>query len=163
MQVKVHVHGSGFPPPTDRFLIYGASRDTMALTRILVNGGADVDIVHPSPVPESLLLELPVPGYDVSVLAVRDDPPAVLAYRTLFVDASYYEIPIPDSLSYAIGARRAGVPISTVADYALENSAAATIAVTGSGGKTTTVSLVAHVLKSCGRKSVYSYRSGPIN
>ncbi len=153
MSVKIRIHGGGVPPPIDRYLIYGASRDTIALSRILVNEGADVDIVHPSPVPESLLLELPVSRYDVSVFAVSDESPAVLAYRTLFVDASYCEIPTPDGLSYAIGARRAGVPVSSVADYALGNSAAATIAVTGSGGKTTTASIVAHVLRSCGRKA----------
>ena len=152
MSVKLRIHGSGLPPPTDRFLVFGASRDTMALSRILVNGGADVDMVHPSPIPGSLLLELPASRYDVSVLAAQDDPQAARAYRTLFVDASYFEIQTPDDLSYAIEARRAGVPVSSVADYALLNSAAATIAVTGSGGKTTTASLIAHLLKAGGRR-----------
>ena len=151
MSVRLHIHARGFPPPSDRFLIYGASRDTVALSRILVNGQADVDIVHPSPIPESLLLELPPSRYDVSVLEESDDSQAALPYRTLFVDASYSQIPAPDSLSYVIRARRAGVPISSVGAYVLDHAAAATIAVTGSGGKTTTASLVAHMLRSCGR------------
>ena len=136
MSFRLRIHARGFSLPSDRFLIYGASRDTIALSRILVNGEADVDIVHPSPIPESLLLELPQSRYDVSVLAEGDDLQAALAYKSLFVDASYSQVPPPDSLSYVIRARRAGVPISSVAAYVLEHAAAATIAVTGSGGKT---------------------------
>ena len=130
----------------------GPAATPIALSRILVNGEADVDIVHPSPIPETLLLELPQSRYDVSVLAEGDDLQAALAYKSLFVDASYSQVPPPDSLSYAIRARRAGVPISSVSAYVLEHAAAATIAVTGSGGKTTTASLIAHMLKSCGRR-----------
>ena len=92
MSVRLHIHARGFPPPSDRFLIYGASRDTVALSRILVNGQADVDIVHPSPIPESLLLELPPSRYDVSVLEESDDSRAALHLGALFVDASYSQM-----------------------------------------------------------------------
>ena len=152
MSFKLSIHVRGFPRSRDRFLIYGASRDTVALSKILANEEADVDIVHPSPIPESLLSELPSSRYAASLLRELDDPEAILSYSTLFVDASYGQIPPPDRLSYVIRAQQKGVPISSVAAYVLERASAGTIGVTGSGGKTSTASLIAHLLKAAGQK-----------
>ena len=152
MSFKLSIHVRGFPRSRDRFLIDGASRDTVALSKILANEEADVDIVHPSPIPESLLSELPSSRYAASLLRELDDPEAILSYSTLFVDASYGQIPPPDRLSYVIRAQQKGVPISSVAAYVLERASAGTIGVTGSGGKTSTASLIAHLLKAAGQK-----------
>lgn len=134
----------------DRALIYGLSRDTAALSCALAREGVQVHIVHPDKAPCSLrdLVGGLNQAIRVSECWQRD---ADVDCDALFVDASYQAILPPHKLSCAIAAERADVPVLSVADYVFERAPGLTVGVTGSGGKTTTASLIAHILGAAGR------------
>lgn len=134
-----------------RVLIYGASRDTAVLRTILAAVGADVDFVHPTSVADDLGTDFPAAVAGHRVAEPCDVPSRPFEYDAVFVDTSYDEILPPDKLWCSVEAKRAGALVSCVADYVLAGSNALTIGVTGSAGKTTTASLIAHILRTAGR------------
>ena len=132
-----------------RALIYGASKDTIALARALATEGILSHIVHPESLPPSFTVAASELGDEIALSESWDERGAS-EYGVLFVDASYGHILPPDKLPCAIEARDAGVPVLSLADYAFAHAAAMTIGVTGSAGKTTTASLIAHLLETSG-------------
>src|SRR3989338_6272621 len=67
---------------------------------------------------------------------------------------------VPPALPGIQKARKAGVPVISEMDLALQQIQVPTIAVTGTNGKTTTVHLIHHLLQTAGKKSVLAGNVG---
>ncbi|HXB70731.1 MAG TPA: UDP-N-acetylmuramoyl-L-alanine--D-glutamate ligase [Candidatus Acidoferrales bacterium] len=127
-------------------LVVGMKRSGMASVELLVRHGADVlatDLKPLDQLPEArdLLARLHVP--------FAPQTPEVFAN----CDRIVLSPDVPADLPPLVEARRRGVPVIGEVELAAPYLKGRTIGITGSNGKTTTTSLIGHILREGGRES----------
>jgi UDP-N-acetylmuramoylalanine--D-glutamate ligase len=130
-----------------RIAVIGLAREGLALTRFLVECGAQVT-VSDSKTREQLQANLAQLA-DLPVRYVLGEHPSSL----LETDIVFLSPGIPLDIPLVRAARERRLPISTETRLFLELCPAPVIGVTGSSGKTTTVTLVGEMGKTAGRRT----------
>jgi UDP-N-acetylmuramoylalanine--D-glutamate ligase len=137
-EAEVNLKGKGV-------LIVGLARQGMAMARFLVGEGAQVTVTDVQPAealaePLATLAGLPI-HYAL------DGHPLSLLDNTDLVCLSGG---VPTTIPLVSEARRRTIPLSNDGLLTLERTAATVVGITGSGGKTTTTTLVGLILKAAG-------------
>lgn len=125
-----------------RVVIIGAARQGLALAEYLAGKGAKVVLNDMRPAEE--LAEAQTRLADFKIEWVLGEHPISLAEKAKLLCPSGG---VPSDLPLVVAARRNGVPISNDSQIFLEAAPCTVIGVTGSSGKTTTVTLVARILR----------------
>ncbi len=131
-----------------RVTIIGLGREGTALARFLAGRGAEVtasDIKGPDALASSLRK---LEGLNVR-LFLGQHPPEVLNCDVLFLSPG-----VPQEAPVAVEARRRSIPISSETRLFTRLCPAPVIGITGSSGKTTTVSLVGRMLAAAGLRTL---------
>jgi len=137
-EAQVNLKGTGV-------LVVGLARQGMAMARFLVGEGAQVTVTDVQPAealaePLATLAGLPIH------YALGGHPLSRLDNTDLVCLSGG----VPTTIPLVAEARRRGIPLSNDALLTLERSAATVMGITGSGGKTTTTTLVGLILKAAG-------------
>ena len=130
-----------------RATIIGLGREGTALARFLVEQGARVTVSDVK-VPEALAANLAqLADLDVQY-ALGGHPPEILDADVLFLSPG-----VPDDAPAVIEARRRGVALSSETRLFTRLCPSPVIGITGSSGKTTTVTLVGKMLEATGLRT----------
>ncbi len=128
-----------------RVIVLGLGIEGVDVARYAAQQGATSITIHDARPPEALsdrieqLRGLPI-RYELAT-----NPAAIAESDIVFVSQS-----IPLTHPAILEARERGVPLSSMTNAFLEQCPGPTIGITGSSGKTTTTSLVAHILATAG-------------
>ncbi|MAG58271.1 MAG: hypothetical protein CMJ83_18445 [Planctomycetes bacterium] len=126
----------------ERFLVVGVARSGIAAARLLVASGDDVRLCdvrgRPADLPD-----------DVAALRWVDTPSDAIDVGE--VDALVLSPGVPLSSPLVTRARARGCRISGEVEEAFRRSSVPVVAITGTNGKSTTTTLVAHLLNAHGR------------
>jgi UDP-N-acetylmuramoylalanine--D-glutamate ligase len=151
-EAEVNLKGKGV-------LVVGLARQGMAMARFLVGEGARVTVTDVQPAetlagPLATLAPLAPPGAGLGAgpaglpihYALGGHPLSLLDNTDLVCLSGG----VPTTIPLVAEARRRGIPLSNDGLLTLERTAATVVGITGSGGKTTTTTLVGLILKAAG-------------
>jgi UDP-N-acetylmuramoylalanine--D-glutamate ligase len=128
-----------------RALILGLGREGASLASFLADGGADVTVTDSAPA-ESLAGRSHDLPPTVRLVLGGDHPELVRDADRFFTSPG-----VPESSPVYAAARGRGLVIESMTTLFFERCQAPIVGITGSSGKTTTTSLLGHVLKGSGR------------
>jgi len=127
--------------------IIGLAREGVALTRCLAARGALITVSDLKP-REALADAIEALSSCDVRFVLGGHPPEILDCDVLFISPG-----VPLDIPILREAVKRGIPLSSESRFFLENCPSPVIGVTGSSGKTTTVSLVGEMLKTSGFKT----------
>ena len=137
------------------FLVVGLARSGVAAARLLLGHGARVsgadDRLLPTLPPEALALE-------ALGVSLHGDRPGIGVLDG--VDAVILSPGVPGTAALVLEANRRGLPILGELELASRFAAAPIVAVTGTNGKSTTVTWIGHLLLAIGRPTVVAGNVG---
>ncbi len=129
-----------------RVLVVGMARSGVAAAKLLHKAGAKV-VINDSKTAEALGDALaPLSGLDVEY-ALGCPAEACLTG----IDAMVISPGIPDSTPFVLQAKKMGIYVTGELELAYQLSSGEMVAVTGTNGKTTTVSLLGEIFRNAGR------------
>jgi UDP-N-acetylmuramoylalanine--D-glutamate ligase len=129
-------------------LILGVAREGATLARYFRDRGGRVIVTDRAP-PDRLQSSLQVLGSDVEAHLGADFPELVELVDRFFVSPG-----VPADNPVYAAARRRGLAIESMTTLFFELCPAPIVGVTGSSGKTTTTSLIGHILREIGEPTV---------
>jgi len=138
---------SGTPIAGKRITIIGLAREGIALARHLAPQGAVITVSDMKPKDELVDSIEALSPFEIN-FALGGHPEEILDCDCLFVSPG-----VPWNIPILQEAARRGIPLSGESRFFLENCPAPVIGITGSSGKTTTVSLTGEMLKAAGFKT----------
>ncbi|MDD6051557.1 MAG: UDP-N-acetylmuramoyl-L-alanine--D-glutamate ligase [Clostridiales bacterium] len=131
-----------------KVLVVGMARSGVAAARLLSKAGAKV-VINDSKTAEALGDALtPLQGLDVEYAL---GCPAMACLEG--IDAMVISPGIPDTAPFVVQARERGIYVTGELEMAYQLSSGEMVAVTGTNGKTTTVSLLGEIFRNAGRKT----------
>jgi UDP-N-acetylmuramoylalanine--D-glutamate ligase len=135
----------GFDLEGKRVLVVGLARTGVVASLFSVGYGATVTAMDEKPEPELAEAAARLRAAGVKLVLGAHDPAIFLEQDLIVLSPG-----VPASLPAVEGARSRGIPVWSEIELAWRFLRGKLVAITGSNGKTTTTSLVAHILKAAG-------------
>lgn len=129
----------------NRITVVGAKRSGVGVARLLARHGARVFVTDAGEIDKAARQKLEADGAEVESGGHSD--------RALDADWVVISPGVPSDASLIVEATNRGLPVVSEIEVASWFCAAPVVAVTGSNGKTTTVSILAHIFSASGRRT----------
>ena len=129
-----------------RVTVLGGARSGLAAARLLVEHGAIVLLSDARPIEAAARAAMQSLGVRIEENGHTE--------RVIEADFIVTSPGVPDKAAPMVWAREAGIPVVSELEFASWFCEVPIVAITGSNGKTTTTSLMGHLLRQAGRKTV---------
>ncbi len=129
-----------------RVLVVGMARSGVAAAKLLAKAGAKVVINDNKTADELSDALLPLNGLDIEYALGK---PAMDCLDS--IDAMIISPGIPDTAAFVVKAKEIGIYVTGELEMAYQLSSGEMVALTGTNGKTTTVSLLGEIFRNAGR------------
>jgi UDP-N-acetylmuramoylalanine--D-glutamate ligase len=132
-----------------KVLVVGLARTGVALTHFLVKAGAQVTVTDMAPAAELAEMRVHIQGLPVAEELEVPEPADVWRYDLILPSPG-----VPPELSWLEMARRQGIPVWGELELASHFLSRPVLAVSGTNGKTTTITLLGKFLSASGVKAL---------
>ncbi len=129
-----------------RVLVVGMARSGVAAARLLLQAGAHVIINDSKPESELADALLPLQGLDIESALGKPAGECLDGVDCLVISPG-----IPDTAAFVVQAKERGIYVTGELELAHQLSSGEMVALTGTNGKTTTVSLLGEIFRNAGR------------